>query len=201
MSVDCLGRASYAASGVSDKAFTTDLLNYLKSKYCIDSNRIYASGMSNGGGFVSTLACSLAYGSDFAAFAPVAGAFYTDVNNRTCKPAQVPLPILEFHGTNDTVIPYNGGNGAGGAVPAIPDWLSRWAVRNGCSDPPTASAMHNHTSRNHTRVTYSCNGDKDIVDHYKLIGMGHSWPNVSRRTAGIDATPRILEFFEANAKS
>lgn len=37
--------------------FVSDMLSDVKTKYCIDSARIYAIGISNGGGFVGTLAC------------------------------------------------------------------------------------------------------------------------------------------------
>jgi poly(3-hydroxybutyrate) depolymerase len=79
--------------------------------------------MSNGGGFVGTLACS-AEGGEFAAFAPASGSFYTDVNglNNGCSPARSPLPILEFHGGADKSVNYTGGVGEGGLEPPIPDW-------------------------------------------------------------------------------
>ncbi len=99
--------APYApSSSHPDKAFTTSLLIQLRSEYCIDDDRIYASGMSNGGGFVDTLACSNEHGADFAAFAPVSGAFYDDMpEDTTCQPARSPMPLLEFHGHNTAHIP------------------------------------------------------------------------------------------------
>jgi poly(3-hydroxybutyrate) depolymerase len=79
--------------------------------------------MSNGGGFVNTIACS-AVGGQFAAFAPASGSFYTDLNgpNNGCSPARSPLPMLEIHGGNDKTVAYNGGPGEGGVEPSIPDW-------------------------------------------------------------------------------
>jgi poly(3-hydroxybutyrate) depolymerase len=103
--------------------FVKDLILDLKSKYKVDSDRIYATGLSNGGGFVGTLACS-DVGGQFAAVAPVAGAFYTDVNgpNNGCAPARSPLPILEIHGGSDKTVNYTGGEGEGGPLPSIPAW-------------------------------------------------------------------------------
>jgi hypothetical protein len=79
--------------------------------------------LSNGGGFVGTLACS-AVGGEFAALAPVAGAFYTDTNGpeNGCAPGRKPLPILEFHGGADKTVLYAGGKGEGGIEPPITDW-------------------------------------------------------------------------------
>lgn len=92
----------------------------------MDSNRIYATGLSNGGGFVATLACDEEDGGIFAAFAPVAGSFYTDVDETSedCNPARSPLPILEIHGGVDDTTFYDGGEGEGGLLPAISDWYA-----------------------------------------------------------------------------
>ncbi|KAK3181681.1 hypothetical protein K4F52_007059 [Lecanicillium sp. MT-2017a] len=127
---------SYAVDGVSDKVFTTDLVNRIKNNYCVDESRVHATGHSNGAGFVGTLACSPGHGGQFAAFAPISGAFYTDVyGNDRCHPARSPLPMFEVHGTADNVIPYGGGDGRGGKLPAIPDWLNQWSGRNQCNGP------------------------------------------------------------------
>jgi poly(3-hydroxybutyrate) depolymerase len=101
--------------------FVSDLIDDIKSKYSVDSNRIYATGLSNGAGFVGTIACS-EVGGQFAALAPVAGSFYTDVNGTGCTPARSPLPILEIHGGSDQTVFYDGGEGEGGPLPAIPTW-------------------------------------------------------------------------------
>jgi poly(3-hydroxybutyrate) depolymerase len=86
----------------------TDTFNDL---YCIDNSRIYAAGKSNGGGFVGgVLACDTKLSTKIAAFAPVAGAFYIpNFIEKGCNPGRPDIPILEFHGGNDGVIPYSGG--------------------------------------------------------------------------------------------
>jgi poly(3-hydroxybutyrate) depolymerase len=104
-----------------DLQFVNDMIDDLESKYSIDLNRIYVAGMSNGGGFVGTLACS-ELGSRFAAFASVAGSFYTDVDGHGCLPARLPLPFLEIHGGSDKGVHYAGGMGYGGPLPPIPVW-------------------------------------------------------------------------------
>lgn len=65
----CWEGAPYCTTGVSDKVFVSDLLEYMRDNYCVDNSRIYASGKSVGGGFVDVLACSPSHGGDFAAFA------------------------------------------------------------------------------------------------------------------------------------
>ncbi|KAH8886666.1 alpha/beta-hydrolase, partial [Thozetella sp. PMI_491] len=125
---------AYADPTVDDKAFIADLVRYLPQKYCIDEDRIYASGKSNGGGFVGTLACS-SQGSAFAAFALHSSALYTDnlgagSTNRVCTPSRAVLPIIQVHGSADRTVKYTGGQGSGGLTPPIPAWLDTWAERN-----------------------------------------------------------------------
>ena len=162
--------------------------------------------MSNGGGFVNTLACS-PNGSDFAAFAPVAGAFYGDVDSSSyeCKPSRTFLPVFEIHGQNDSIIPYEGGPTFGTTIPAIPDWLKRWAVRNGCSSSrsnTTRELVGGHVQW----VSYSCEGVDDIVSGLLVRGLDHYWPSKEPNldsqghSTWIDATPYILNFFNAHRK-
>jgi poly(3-hydroxybutyrate) depolymerase len=117
--------ANYSEATVAqDTQFVWDLLADLRANFCVDSARIYATGMSIGGGFVDTLACNDTVGGEFAAFAPASGSFYTnnDANYADCSPARVPVPILEIHGGADADVVYAGGEGQGGDNPAIADW-------------------------------------------------------------------------------
>ena len=83
--------ADYATPGVNDLQFTSDLLAHIKENYCVDTNHVYASGKSNGGGFVDFLACS-DNGDDFAAFAM--GQDYTIVwVANGAKPSEFPLSL------------------------------------------------------------------------------------------------------------
>lgn len=79
--------------------------------------------MSNGGGFIGTLACDPVGSTLFKAFAAHSGAFYTDVNepNNGCAPAKN-VPLLEIHGAADKTVKYEGGQGDGGPQPPINDW-------------------------------------------------------------------------------
>jgi poly(3-hydroxybutyrate) depolymerase len=107
---------------VDDLQFTTDLVAHVQGEYCIDSSRLYASGKSNGGGFVDTLACS-DHGDQFAAFAMAAAALYTDTSRGSCTKKRA---ILESHGLADATIPYHPGGtpGAGGPLPDIEKWVN-----------------------------------------------------------------------------
>lgn len=119
--------ASYSTLSIEeDLEFVWDLLAKVRKDYCVDSARIYATGHSNGGGLVNLIACNATVGAEFAAFAPVSGAFYENSDDQgDCEPARNSTPILEIHGGDDQIIPYDGGKGRGGELPSIPDWYVR----------------------------------------------------------------------------
>ncbi|KAJ7201083.1 carbohydrate esterase family 1 protein, partial [Mycena pura] len=99
--------APYSPPGVDDIAFTQEMVQNLADNLCLDSNRFFATGKSNGGGLTNLLACTPATARLFAAFAPVSPALYAGANPPDCAPGR-PVPIINFHGLADEVIPFDG---------------------------------------------------------------------------------------------
>ena len=90
--------------GLLSSEFIDNLINLLMDKYSVNAERIYSTGMSNGGFFSFHLACNL--NASFAAIASVTGSMsYETFEN--CN-ARKPTPVLQIHGSIDTVVPYNG---------------------------------------------------------------------------------------------
>ena len=90
---NCCGGAR--DQNVDDVGFIRQIVANLTRQMNVDRQRIYATGMSNGGLMSYRLACEM---SDvFKAIAPVAG---TD-NTRSCTPKQ-PVAVLHIHARNDT---------------------------------------------------------------------------------------------------
>ncbi|KAF2117165.1 carbohydrate esterase family 1 protein [Lophiotrema nucula] len=185
-----------------DLQFVADIVADIESIACVDDKRIYATGISNGGGFVSTIACS-PVGDLFAAFAAGSGSFYTDLSG--CTPARTPLPFLEFHGGNDKTVFYAGGQGEGGPLPSIPDWLGAWATRDGCADR-TEEALANGDVHH---ISWTCNGVPGLLQHYKVDDMGHCWadtePNLTQISvpqgpSPIQASSIMMTFFDQFSK-
>ncbi len=108
-----------------DLGFVEALLDTLESRLCLDLDRVYATGMSNGGMFVHRLGCS--YLADrFAALAPVAGTLAKGFN---CAPEPTTrLSIMNLHGVRDTVVPMDGSKSSDGFfyLP-VTDVIDRWA--------------------------------------------------------------------------
>ena len=92
----------FETSDRNDIQFVVDLIDVISSQICIDPARIYSTGMSNGGLFTSTVVCELS--ERIAAAVSVAGV----THHESCSPTRA-VPYLAFHGTDDTVVPFNGG--------------------------------------------------------------------------------------------
>ncbi|GAA3571398.1 PHB depolymerase family esterase [Amycolatopsis ultiminotia] len=179
--------APYSASA-DDVQFTSDLLGSLQQQLCVDPSRIYATGKSNGGGFVGVLACRMA--SRFAAFAPVSGAFYPE--GGACHPSRK-VALLDFHGQADETIPYDGNPDKG--LPPLQDWLADWAERDGCAPKPHSSSP--------VRGVVKQRWPGCSLVHYRIKDAGHVWPSTqpnldSDTPTVINATPLIRGFFHAH---
>ncbi|KAI0473427.1 carbohydrate esterase family 1 protein [Xylariaceae sp. FL0804] len=201
--------ANYSSVSVpEDLQFVADLLDALRAGYCVDDSRIYATGISNGAGFVDVIACDATVGGEFAAFAPASGAYYTDNNSThgSCVPARSPLPVLEIHGGADASVSYEGGAGEGGIEPPIPTWLDWWAARDGCADDPEVDQSFDDDVQHYT---WTCNGTAGALQHWKVDDMGHCWAsteiNFSQISIGqgpthINASRIIMDFFDQYTK-
>ena len=99
---NCCGKAM--KEGVDDAAFLAALIKRLIAERKADRDRIYMTGMSNGGMMTHRFACERA--DLVAAIAPVAG----QLNVETCAPSR-PVPVLMIHGKADEHAPYAGGTG------------------------------------------------------------------------------------------
>ncbi|HOY08132.1 MAG TPA: PHB depolymerase family esterase, partial [Saprospiraceae bacterium] len=162
-------------SNVDDVGFISDLIDTLSAAYNIDPQRIYATGMSNGGFMSYSLACEL--NERIAAIASVTGSM-APIKLASCNP-QRPVPVMEIHGTADGVVPYTGQQLT---MVAIPDLVSAWAAFNNCNPTPVVTSVPNtNTGDGCTaeRFVYSGGDAGSTVEHYKIIGGGHTWPGAA----------------------
>lgn len=183
-------------SNVDDVGFISDLLNTLQANYNIDANRVYSTGMSNGGFMSYSLACEL--NDRVAAIASVTGSMIQSKLN-TCNPVR-PVPVMEIHGTADNTVPYNGLPNA--TFVAIPTLVAKWADFNNCNPTPTITQVPN------TNMTDGCTAERQLytggdqgstVEHYKITGGGHTWPgsafSIGITNQDINASKEIWRFF------
>lgn len=92
------GAAESNAAGDEDVTFIAAMIDYMKSNYCIDSERVFVTGQSWGGDFSSALACI--QGDIFRASVPVAanGIYYLQ---SPVVPCQGATAVWEMHGKGD----------------------------------------------------------------------------------------------------
>lgn len=166
----------------SELEFVKAMLARLQSQYQIDQKRVYATGISNGGGMANMLAGEMA--DSFAAIAPVAGAYYDFEMYRPSRP----IPILAFHGTTDRIVPYGGR----GSLPDVRRWAAFWAEQNRCSS--TSALIYDKGEVRAERWS----GAAEVI-LYTIEGKGHTWPGSDMprlmTTRQIDASALIWEFF------
>jgi polyhydroxybutyrate depolymerase len=156
---------------VDDVAFFDALIDELYGAFDIDLSRVYATGLSQGGGMTYLLASDL--GDRIAAIAPVAA---TMENTLEYTPTR-PVPILQIHGTADGLVPYAGSD----VLPllSVDSSLQFWLNYNSCAEGQTLEELPDITDADNstvTRITYTgCPEDAEVV-HYRVNGGGHTWP-------------------------
>lgn len=134
-----------AQAGIDDVGFISALIDTLISNFSVDSARVYAAGISNGGNFVQRLGCELA--DKVVAIGVVAATSATDTALH-CNPAR-PAPMTLMIGTEDTFF--------GVSETKNPDTLSadaavaKRAALNGCAAKPSTTTLAN-IARDGTRV-------------------------------------------------
>jgi polyhydroxybutyrate depolymerase len=179
-------RADRGASDDADVVFVRDLVASIASALPVDLDRVYAAGMSNGGGMVDRLACEA--DDLIAAAAPVAGAF----SGGGCDPAR-PVPIVAIHGTGDWIVPFYG---FPGLLPSVPAWNAAWAERNECRGPAAPRSVAADVAE------YSWESCGAEVVLYVVDGGGHDWPgggDAGGPGGGVSASEIIWEFFAGQA--
>jgi len=182
----CCGEA--VTNKVDDVGFVGAMLDQLESDLCVDTARVFATGMSNGGFLSHRLACELA--NRIAAVAPVAGV----LGIPTCNPAR-PIGVMHFHGTADMLVPYNGNPNMG--FPSVPDTFAAWGMRDGCIDQPSMTYQKADSS---CQTYKQCTGGVEVTLCTVQNG-GHTWPgglqvpSLGYTTTNLSATDSMWDFF------
>lgn len=201
---------SFGQPAPDDVGYLTGLVDQVAASQCVDLNRVYVDGMSNGAFMASLLACRRP--TVFAAAVMVAGLQFPD----GCADGP-PVPVMAVHGTDDDYVRYEGGFGDGvrtlGVDPAmattagrnlsVPDAATAWSRRNGCA--AGAAPVTNKVASDVELMEWP--GCAAPVQLYVVRDGGHSWPGsefsanltdvVGRTAMSVDATARAWEFFEA----
>ncbi len=197
------------AANVDDMAYLDKVHAEIVAILPIDTDRVFATGISNGGAISHRLACERS--DRIAAIVAVGGANQFEAAGGTCAAG---VAMLQIHGTEDPIWIYETSR-EGGVVDdnklkvGAEESTEAWATRNGCGNereiealPDTADdATHSDRLR-----WQGCNQATELI---RIEGGGHSWPQgnpylsedrIGRVSQDFDADDIILEFFGDNAR-
>jgi polyhydroxybutyrate depolymerase len=166
-----------AAEGPNDVAFAAALIERVATVACVDPARVFAVGVSNGGGLAARVGCELS--ERVAAIVVVAGGFG---RLPACHPAR-PVSVLEIHGTNDASVPYDG-DPEDGRAGDVRRWLAGWARRDRCAGTGPSRLVAPRSLRTDWR---GCAADTALA-HIRVLGGGHQWPGATPPDPGPRST-------------
>lgn len=190
-----------------DLAFMDALLDALAKEHSIDEKRVFATGISNGAIFSHYLAGNRA--KRIAAIAPVVGGMAKPYAPKF-KP-EAPVAVLVIQGTDDPLVPYDGGTIASnrGEIIGTVEALEKWAAAaNGKPESATEDLPDKDPKDGCTATRLTWKGDVPVV-LIKIKGGGHTWPGgpqylgervIGKTCRDFDATAVIWEFFKSNAR-
>ena len=184
-----------SALGTDDIGFFDALLDEVISTFCIDPDRVYSAGMSNGAGMSTALGCEL--GERFAAIAPVSG-----VNLTGACPGDAPVSVFAIHGDGDDIVVYEGEELMGFALgnPSVPDRMVQWAEHDGCDPEPTVTTDDPYPGVT-SSVWSGCVDGTDVV-LWTIAGWGHNWPRAATPDdeGVVDAAVSVVDFFDDHVR-
>jgi polyhydroxybutyrate depolymerase len=187
--------------GIDDIKFIDELIDYIIKTYNADPDRIYVTGISNGGFMTARLACQL--NNRIAAIAIVAATLDIGEGYDLTRP----MPALYMHGTKDPIVAYGGGKLFGRKIYSHDAIVEKWVKLNNCNPNPSlteiADIAKDGTSILMAEYTNAENGLK-VLD-YNIINGGHTWPGgwqympkfiIGKTSHNLDACQEIWNFFK-----
>jgi len=209
-----------------DIVFIKAMLDQVEATACVDTARVYAAGLSNGGILSSLLACFMS--DRIVAIGLVSGI----LRPAGCAPGR-PVPAIVFWGEKDVVLPYCGGVGPvigallsgkpldtvltpacpptdDAGFPPVEQVVAAWAAADGCAATPVVLPAGTDVQE---RVFTGCAGGAS-VRFFVVSDGGHTWPGskamqalsaspaaaiIGYTTDQIDATRLIWSFFRGYA--
>lgn len=166
---------------VNDVGYVLWLLDALAKRYPIDPSRVFAAGVSDGGQMAYRLATE--HPERFDAVAIVV-AQQAAPDNSNCRAPRGPISVLVMNGTEDPIIPYEGGIasfhglGSAGEVQSMAGTLAHWKAVNGIVEPGTRETLPDRDPTDGSTVLRErwVGPGGERLEAYHVIGGGHSLP-------------------------
>jgi polyhydroxybutyrate depolymerase len=187
--------------GIDDVKFMDMLITYVIKTYNADPERVYITGISNGGFMTTRLACQLH--NRIAAIAVVAAS----LNIGEGYDLKSPMPVIYMHGTKDHVVSYNGGKMFGRRIYSQEEILKKWVALDHCNPKPAITTIPDEAKDGTSIVKeeYSNPENGFKVIGYTINNGGHTWPGgwqympkfiVGKTTKNLNACKVIWDFFK-----
>ncbi len=166
---------------VDDVGFLEQIVAQVVDSYDVDTARIYATGISDGGQMSYRLATERP--DRFAAVAIVV-AQQAEPENSNCLHPRGPISVLVMNGTTDPIIPYQGGVASfygwfpAGRVKSMEGTLAHWRGVNGLGGPGQRERMPDLDPNDGStveRVSWVGSSGHEVVG-YSIHGGGHTLP-------------------------
>ena len=195
--------------GIDDVGFIKALIKDLANRYPIDTERIFVTGISNGGLMSFHLGCRLP--DILRAIAPVTAQIPAGIAPFCRSESAVSLAV--FNGTEDPLVPYDGGQitvfrRQRGEVLSTDETIRIWRQKNHCR-PKAVITQLPDIADDGTRVTkieyIGCLNESKVA-LYRIDGGGHTWPGgrqylpvrwVGRTSRDINGCDEIWTFFKS----
>ena len=165
---------------IDDAGFISTVIVRAMLSNHIDPTRVYLIGHSNGAMMALRFACERA--DEVAAVGAILGSIPEKIAPK-CVPSRT-LPLLLIAGTEDPLLPWDGGDVVirdvpRGRVISVPDTIALWRENNGCGDVPAVSELPDTDPGDGTTISLEASLDCDEqheVRLYRVNGGGHRWP-------------------------
>lgn len=207
---DCRASADYAANTeqIDDVGFLKALVRRMIDEHGIDPERVYVTGISNGGHMAFRLGMEAP---ELVAGIAAVAANLPVFKNIDCSLSEQPVATMIMNGTEDPINPYEGGivtllgDSSRGEVQSALDSASYWAQRAGYQGAGTLKEVPRRKAYDYTAVErrdWWAPG-KAPVSLVTIINGGHTLPHpdlnlprvLGRTSHQMDGPEVIWQFF------
>jgi polyhydroxybutyrate depolymerase len=168
------GERREGAGRFGDMQFLNRVLDRVTAHYSVDTRRVYAVGLGEGGFVVLHMGCNMA--DRIAAIAVVGAAMPKNLN---CIPSR-PVSVLFMNGTDDPMVHFDGGRYKESLLQLLSaeDSAKEWARLDRCAEKPAESKLPPLQKGGKDTKVYlfdDCR-EKSQVVLYAVKDGGHTWP-------------------------
>lgn len=171
---------SAVTNNVDDVGFISVLIDTIKSKYSIDTLKVYTAGFSNGAILAYRLGAEL--NNKIYGVASACGPMMIDTIL-----AKRRVPVIHFHALDDGSVPFSGGQASGYTFPSVNSTIEKWRTKDTCSEIPDTIVNEQGIKG----LKWNSKDNKSNIVLYTSATGGHSWTMNSK----FPVSDMIWEFF------